>query len=92
MANKFKTLTRYGYTGPTKVEERDAVKRGAVWIAKTGDWSYDVIAVGRTEAEARLVARKAVREANPFLTVDDEHIDSGVSVFLLAPGEASDGC
>lgn len=82
-------LTRYGYTGPTKKQEREALKRGAVWIAQSGDWSYDAIAVGTTKAQARALCLAAVREANPYIDMDDEGIDSGISVWLLAPGEAT---
>lgn len=78
----------YGYHGPTKTQERDALKRGALWIAQTGDWSYDAIAAGKTEAEARALCIAKAREVNR-LDHDDEYIGSGVSVWLLAPGEAT---
>ena len=82
-------LTKYGFYGPTKKQERDALKRGAVWIAQSGDWKYDAIAVGKTKAEARALCLAAVRELNPYIDMDDEGVDSGISVRLLAPGEAT---
>jgi hypothetical protein len=82
-------LTKYGYHGPTKTQERAALKRGGVWIAQSGDWSYDAIAVAKTKTEARALCLAAVRELNPFVDMDDEGVLSGISVRLLAPGEAT---
>lgn len=72
----------------TKAEEKRKLAAGAVWIAQTGDWSYDAIAVGKTEAEARRLCVEKARKVNG-LDHSFDYINSGVSVWLLAPGEAA---
>jgi hypothetical protein len=74
--------------GVTKTEQKAKVKAGAVYIATCDEYRYGAIAVGTTEAQARrLCIAKVRKNFAPGFTASTETIDSGVRVYLLAPGE-----